>query len=67
MALNEKVLEEELKLLQVDFDKTKRSVETMEKEIANGRNNLNAIYGALQQTEKLYKLSKGESTDGKKV
>tara|TARA_X000001036_G_C20469424_1_gene720883 strand:- start:605 stop:808 length:204 start_codon:yes stop_codon:yes gene_type:complete len=67
MALNEKVLEEELKLLQVDFDKTKRSVETMEKEIANGRNNLNAIYGALQQTEKLLKLSKGETTDGKKV
>ena len=66
MALNEKVLEEELNLLQVDFDKTKRSVETMEKEIANGRNNLNAIYGALQQTEKLLKLSKGE-TDGKKV
>ena len=67
MALNEKVLEEELKLLQVDFDKTKRSVETMEKEIANGRNNLNAIYGALQQTEKLLKLSKGDITDGKKV
>ena len=66
MALNEKVLEEELKLLQVDFDKTKRSVETMEKEITNGRNNLNAIYGALQQTEKLLKLSKGEK-DGKKV
>tara|TARA_B100001769_G_scaffold124982_1_gene97718 strand:- start:26 stop:142 length:117 start_codon:yes stop_codon:yes gene_type:complete len=38
----------------------------MEKEIANGRNNLNAIYGAMQQTEKLLKLSKGE-TDGKKV
>jgi|TARA_B100001540_G_C15693198_1_gene590266 hypothetical protein len=66
MALNEKVLEEELKILQVDFDKTKRSVETMEKEIANGRNNLNAIYGAIQQTEKLLKLSKGEA-DGKKV
>ena len=67
MALNEKVLEEELKILQVDFDKTKRSVETMEKEIANGRNNLNAIYGAIQQTEKLLKLSKGEITNGKKV
>ena len=66
MALNEKVLEEELKILQVDFDKTKRSVETMEKETANGRNNLNAIYGAIQQTEKLLKLSKGEA-DGKKV
>ena len=66
MALNEKILQEELAVLQADFDKTKRSVETMEKEIANGRNNLNAIYGALQQTEKLLKLSKGE-TDGKKV
>ena len=67
MAINEKFLQEELAVLQADFDKTKRSVETMEKEIANGRNNLNAIYGALQQTEKLLKLSKGETTDGKKV
>tara|TARA_B100000902_G_scaffold375588_1_gene405746 strand:- start:375 stop:575 length:201 start_codon:yes stop_codon:yes gene_type:complete len=66
MALNEKVLQEELSILQADFDKTKRSVETMEKDIANQRNNLNAIYGALQQTEKLLRLSKGES-DGKKV
>jgi len=30
------------------------------------RNNLNALYGALQQTEKLLKLSK-EKKDGKKV
>ena len=66
MALNEKVLQEELSILQADFDKTKRSVETMEKDIANQRNNLNAIYGALQQTEKLLRLSKGES-EGKKV
>ena len=64
--IDEKVLQEELAVLQADFDKTKRSIETMEKEIANGRNNLNAIYGALQQTEKLLKLSKGD-TDGKKV
>ncbi len=41
--------------------------EAIEKEVSTQRNNLNAIYGALQQTEKLYKLSKGESTDGKKV
>ena len=66
MAINEKFLQEELAVLQADFDKTKRSVETMEKEIVNWKNNLNAIYGALQQTEKLLKLSKGE-TDGKKV
>ena len=66
MAINEKFLQEELAVLQADFDKTKKSVENLEKEVVNQRNNLNAIYGALQQTEKLLKLSKGES-DGKKV
>jgi len=66
MAINEKYLQEELAVLQADFDKTKKSVENLEKEVVNQRNNLNAIYGALQQTEKLLKLSKGE-TDGKKV
>ena len=67
MALNEKILQEELAVLQADFDKTKKNEENQEKEVSTQRNNLNAIYGALQQTEKLYKLSKGESTDGKKV
>ena len=66
MALNEKILQEELAVLKADFEKTKISVENLEKEVVAQRNNLNAIYGALQQTEKLLKLSKGE-TDGKKV
>ena len=66
MSLNEKLLQEELSTLKVDFDKTKKSVETMEKETILQRNNLNAIYGAMQQTEKLLKLSK-EKKDGKKV
>ena len=66
MAINEKFLQEELAVLQSDFDKTKRSIETMEKELGGQKSNLNAIYGALQQTEKLLKLSKGE-VDGKKV
>ena len=67
MAINEKFLQEELAVLQADFDKTKKSVENLEKEVVNGRNNLNAIYGAMQQTEKLLKLSKGETTNGKIV
>jgi len=37
----------------------------METEVIKMRNNLNAIYGAMQQTEKLYKLSKGEKNDKK--
>ena len=49
MALNEKILQEELAVLQADFEKTKKNVETMEKEVVNQRNNLNAIYGAMQQ------------------
>ena len=68
MALNEKILQEELAVLQADFDKTKKSVETMEKETILQRNNLNAIYGAMQQTEKLLKMVQGEQkADGKKV
>ena len=66
MAINEKFLQEELAVLQADFEKTKKGIETMEGEVMKQRNNLNAIYGAVQQTEKLLKLSRGE-TDGKKV
>ena len=66
MAINEKFLQEELAVLQADFDKTKKQIETVGKELDNMKSNLNAIYGALQQTENLLKLSKGE-TDGKKV
>ena len=64
--LNEKVLQEELAVLQADFDNTKKGIETMERELGGQKSNLNAIYGALQQTEKLLKLSKGEQ-NGKKV
>ena len=68
MSLNEKLLQEELSTLKVDFDKTKKSVETMEKETILQRNNLNAIYGAMQQTEQLLKMVQGElKADGKKV
>ena len=68
MSLNEKLLQEELSTLKVDFDKTKKSVETMEKETILQRNNLNAIYGAMQQTEKLLKMVHGEQkADDKKV
>ena len=64
--LDEKYLQEELSVLKADFDKTKKQIETVEREVISMRNNLNAVYGAMQQTEKLLKLSKGESTNGKK-
>jgi|TARA_B110000967_G_C18726638_1_gene480471 hypothetical protein len=64
--IDDKVLQEELAVLQADFDKTKKQIEIVEKEVITMRSNLNAIYGALQQTEKLLKLSKGDK-NGKKV
>ena len=60
--IDDKVLQEELAVLQADFDKTKKQIEIVEKEVITMRSNLNAIYGALQQTEKLLKLSKGENS-----
>ena len=66
MAIDEKILQEEYANLKADFDKTKKQMESVEKDLVTMRNNLNALYGALQQTEKLLKLSK-EKKDGKKV
>ena len=66
MSIDDKVLQEELSVLKADFDKTKKQIETIETEANKMRNNLNAVYGAMQQTEKLLKLSRGED-DGKKV
>jgi len=66
MAIDEKLLQEEYATLKADFDKTKKQMEGVEKDLVTMRNNLNALYGALHQTEKLLKLSK-EKKDGKKV
>ena len=66
MKIDEKILQEELTTLKSDFDKTKKQIESIEKEVMVMRNNLNAIYGAMQQTEKLLKLSK-DNKYGKKV
>ena len=66
MAIDEKILQEELTTLKSDFDKTKKQIESIEKEVIGMRNNLNALYGAIQQTEKLLKLSR-ENKDGEKV
>ena len=63
MSLNEKLLQEELSTLKVDFDKTKKSVETMEKETILQRNNLNAIYGAIQQVDKLIAKDSGTTSE----
>ena len=63
MKIDEKILQEELITLKTDFDKTKKQIEVVEKEVIGMRNNLNALYGAIQQTEKLLKLSKEKQNE----
>ena len=65
MNIDENKLQEELAILKADFDKTKKQIETIETEANKMRNNLNAVYGAMQQTEKLLKLSKAKKDDKK--
>ena len=58
MAIDEKTLLEERKVLETDFNTTKERIVQVEKDLGNMKSNLNAVYGAIQQVDKLIALSK---------
>ena len=58
MAIDEKTLLEERKVLEEDFNTTKDRIVQVEKDLGNMKSNLNAVYGAIQQVDKLIALSK---------
>ena len=61
MAIDEKTLLEERKVLEEDFNTTKERIVQVEKDLGNMKSNLNAVYGAIQQIDKLIaKLSEGK-------
>ena len=64
MSIDEKTLLEERKVLENDFNTTKERIVQVEKDLGNMKSNLNAVYGAIQQVDKLLALSK--KTDDKK-
>ena len=64
MSIDEKTLLEERSVLEADFNTTKDRIVQVEKDLGNMKSNLNAVYGALQQVDKLLALSK--KTDDKK-
>ena len=66
MAIDEKTLLEERKVLEEDFNTTKDRIVQVEKDLGNMKSNLNAVYGALQQVDKLLALSK-ETGDKKEM
>ena len=61
MAIDEKTLLEERKVLEQDFNTTKERIVQVEKDLGNMKSNLNAVYGAIQQVDKLIaKLAEGK-------
>ena len=58
MSIDEKTLLEERKVLEEDFNTTKNRIVQVEKDLGNMKSNLNAVYGAIQQVDKLIALSK---------
>jgi len=65
MAIDEKTLLEERKVLETDFNTTKDRIVQVEKDLGNMKSNLNAVYGAIQQIDKLIVLARGGKEDKK--
>ena len=63
--IDEKTLIDERKVLETDFNTTKDNIVQMEKDLGNMKSNLNAVYGAIQQVDKLLTLVK--PTDKKEM
>ena len=65
MAIDEKTLLAERKVLEEDFNTTKNRIAQVEKDLNNMKNNINAVYGAIQQIDKLIVLAKGGKEEKK--
>ena len=62
--IDKDTLESERMKLQVDFEATQEKIRGNENHLMSLRNNLNALHGAIQQTDKLLKLVE-ENKEGK--
>ena len=66
MAIDEKILQEERKQLKTDFNTLSSKVTQVEKDLGSMKSNLNAVYGAIQQVDKLIKLDQGSIKEKEK-
>ncbi len=58
MSIDEKTLVEERLLLKKDFDSLAEKIRQFELDLGQMKGNLNALHGAIQQTDKFLKLCK---------
>ena len=66
MAIDDKILQQERKQLKTDFDTLSSKVTQVEKDLGSMKSNLNAVYGAIQQVDKLIKLDQGSIKEKEK-
>tara|TARA_Y100001973_G_C5202326_1_gene338799 strand:+ start:2076 stop:2288 length:213 start_codon:yes stop_codon:yes gene_type:complete len=67
MSVNRKVLLIEKQKLEKDFNAVNEQLKSTEAQVQSLRNNLNAIHGAIQQTDKLLSMVEEEKEDDKVV
>ena len=67
MSVNRKVLLIEKEKLQKDFGAINEQLKSCEAQLQSLRNNLNAVHGAIQQTDKLLTMVEEEKEDDKVV
>ena len=58
MNIDEKIINEEKETLKKDFDTINQSIKKMETDLKTLKNNLNAVYGAIQQCDRFLKVIK---------
>ena len=57
MSIDLNTLNNEREILKKDFDNLTQRIAQVEKDLGTMKSNLNAVYGAIQQVDKLIKLS----------
>ena len=67
MAINLETLQEEKMLLQKDFDEMKRNITKVEMDLVQMKANMNALNGAIQQTNRLINKIKAEGEEKSKA
>ena len=67
MSISKETLIEERDKLQGEFDTVRKEMMQLETQLGQMRSNLNALNGAIQQTNKMLGMVEGEKKDGKEV
>ena len=67
MAIDMATLQEEKVLLQKDFEEMKKNIQKVEVDLIQMKANMNAINGAIQQTDRLLNRLKNESDEKSKA